>query len=323
MIHSWGARMRDRRRAFTLVELLVVIAIIGILVALLLPAVQAAREAARRTQCNNNLKQIAIACHNFHDTNSRFPPGVLGPYPQVPYPTDNQYLSSIAYLLPFMEQQPIWDSIAIEKKVVRLPTDPSPGNWWGEINTWNAAQIKINSLLCPSANAYNSLQTIAFLNTYAPSSSSGTLEAAAFGSGTANLGRTNYLGCMGGMGNLINNGWTTYEGIFGSRSQTNMAGIVDGTSNTFMFGEAVGQQVSTTNKGLLYGYAWMGCGNLPTAWGLDPKGIKNWYQYSAEHPGVVLFALADGSVRGFPREFDINSFIFVSSRAERRVVEIP
>ncbi|MBI2477956.1 MAG: DUF1559 domain-containing protein, partial [Planctomycetia bacterium] len=85
--------MRRMRRGFTLVELLVVIAIIGILVALLLPAVQAAREAARRMQCSNNLKQLTLAMHNYHDTYKSFPPAGI---------THNQ-LSWHVFILPFIE----------------------------------------------------------------------------------------------------------------------------------------------------------------------------------------------------------------------------
>lgn len=103
-----------RRGAFTLVELLVVIAIIGILVALLLPAIQAAREAARRAQCLNNLKQLGIAMHSHHDQNKVLPPGFFWPKPAVP-PCDSTAHTKgsestwIAHLLPFLEQNALYD----------------------------------------------------------------------------------------------------------------------------------------------------------------------------------------------------------------------
>lgn len=101
---------RRQKMGFTLVELLVVIAIIGILVALLLPAIQAAREAARRTECNNNLKQLGLAIHGFHDTQQRLPMGVADPI------WDNTHdwcwiYSALVTLLPYVEQGPMYDDI--------------------------------------------------------------------------------------------------------------------------------------------------------------------------------------------------------------------
>src|SRR5262245_20518482 len=99
---------RHRSRAFTLVELLVVIAIIAVLVGLLLPAVQKVREAAARTQCTNNLKQLGLATHNCHDTMGALPPA-MGYFPA----TSGYYGSPFWFLLPFIEQQNLWNEITL------------------------------------------------------------------------------------------------------------------------------------------------------------------------------------------------------------------
>ena len=102
------AQHHSHRRGFTLVELLVVIAIIGILIALLLPAVQAAREAARRMQCTNNLKQLALACHNHHDTNGELPSGTMCD------PSRGSFgFSWIAQVLPHIEMESLYDTCEV------------------------------------------------------------------------------------------------------------------------------------------------------------------------------------------------------------------
>ena len=113
-------------RAFTLVELLVVIAIIGILIALLLPAVQAAREAARRMQCTNNLKQIGLAVHNFHDSRRGLPPSIICQWRMSLFPL----------LFPYMEQQPLWDMILTKQDIYGDTSDRkfvTGGGWWMEV----------------------------------------------------------------------------------------------------------------------------------------------------------------------------------------------
>ena len=156
---------RSASRGFTLVELLVVIAIIGILVALLLPAVQAAREAARRMSCSNNMKQVALACHNYMDTHKEFPP----PYDRSPE------TNIIANILPYMEQQQIadiydydldWDhannrqAVETEIAMVRCPTAPIAANFISDyasctIMSKGSLSALINSDKMPDYDNYN------------------------------------------------------------------------------------------------------------------------------------------------------------------------
>jgi len=130
------------RRGFTLIELLVVIAIIGVLIALLLPAVQMAREAARRSQCQNNLKQIGLALHNYHGVNNTFPMGGsvnLNAAPNTYYNWDQW--SCHAALLPFLEQAPLYNSINFNW---------SPVQGTGFVLNSTASTTIINGFLCPS-----------------------------------------------------------------------------------------------------------------------------------------------------------------------------
>ncbi len=318
---------RPRRTGFTLVELLVVIAIIGILVALLLPAVQAAREAARRTQCVNNLKQIVLASHNHHDVKLMFPPGYLGSSSLVGPTYDQQWVGVLPHLFPFMEMGKVSDMIltsldpdvpnpsqyyrdvdpvAIGYTMVTNAIDNTP--WWARFDAttgrddYALAQFKINSLICPSTNPYSSSDGVsALLHTYPFS-----MTMAYFG-GQSPLGRTNYLGVAGGLGYIPNfnpaavptSTWLYYEGVYTNRSKNNMGALLDGTSNIMAFGETIGGRLGQTRQ-LQFSHSWMGAGALPVAWGLILNGALpnkgNWYQFSSEHPNVVQFARADASV---------------------------
>ena len=139
--------MRVPRRGFTLIELLVVIAIIAVLIALLLPAVQSAREAARRIQCTNNLKQIGLACHNYHQTADCFPLGVsLNMYRLPAYWRAKNSWGHFGMLLPYLEQQPVYNAANFDWGV----EEGSPGSSAPiDINV-TAADSQINTFLCPS-----------------------------------------------------------------------------------------------------------------------------------------------------------------------------
>jgi prepilin-type N-terminal cleavage/methylation domain-containing protein/prepilin-type processing-associated H-X9-DG protein len=212
-------RWRRQLPGFTLVELLVVIAIIGVLVALLLPAVQAAREAARRMQCGNNLKQLALACHNYHDVHKVFPPESIGTT-QPPGDwgsnmwkiNNGERLSWMALTLPFYEQTAL--AAAIEQGGIASNTDSVNTGKGGAHPLWTGYRpyrVKINSLHCPS---------------------DGTGPA----TGVNQTARNNYNACVGDEAwNHV--GRTNRRGIFSHRAGTSVGQVKDGTSNTLFLSE--------------------------------------------------------------------------------------
>jgi hypothetical protein len=305
---------RCTRRGVTLVELLVVT-----LVSLLLPAVQAARESARRTQCGNNLKQVALASHNFHDAKGRFPPGMLVTQPLLPGMdlAHDQGIGCLASLLPYLEQD------AARQMITRnLDSDAREPAWSSDPSTTNAARMKTKVLICPSTDPYrhqtNGTAGIMYPIKLIPDPP--TLQYNFFSAPDPegrNLGRTNYLGVSGYAANVP--GWEQYIGVFYNRSKTRMADITDGASNTLLFGEATGGRATASGSSRQFGFTWMGVGYLAASPGLS---IKQFGGFNSEHPEVVQFALADGSVRSLSTDVDFLNYVYYSSMGEGVVVKI-
>jgi prepilin-type N-terminal cleavage/methylation domain-containing protein len=282
-------RLSPRRAGFTLVELLVVIAIIGVLIALLLPAVQAAREAARRTDCADKLKNIGIALHNHHDTYLSFPPGMLD--------DDTNNIGWAVSILPFAEQGPLYEVInsVFQRQVASPQNKPiiMTKTWIGhpDIDVWtggnpvatgytpnnpyltathnnatittaspfltNAAKQYLTLFFCPSS-AFPRFAT----NGMATSTYCGNA-----GSETAPAGGAQPVqswACGNNPNQANQNGWLMHDGNNTNTITTDMAAILDGTSNTFMVGE-VGKSYNV-NPSLLNG------GNYPVWIGGNSQG---------------------------------------------------
>jgi prepilin-type N-terminal cleavage/methylation domain-containing protein len=275
-------RFVRKSMGFTLIELLVVIAIIAILIGLLLPAVQKVRDAAGRSQCQNNLHQLALAANNYQAAMNSLPPGF----------NPNSYMGSLAYLLPFMEQQNIYNMIP----TAMFNLNVKSGTWWSNTSSYTASEQRIKSFECPAdPNPYSAqVGTFVYLTENNLTLTGGYFPASA----NKNFAITNYIASAGALGNVSTSGdpfYGQWVGPFYSGSQVSIANIVDGTSNTLMFGEALGGNPKGRNSNRDFNMSWMGAGALPTAWDLiDPP---HWYSYGSGHTAVVCFAYCDGSVR--------------------------
>ncbi len=286
-------------RGFTLIELLVVIAIIAILIGLLLPAVQKVREAAARSTCQNNLKQIALAAHNYESQHQKLPPGGIGPPRGTGFNWSAPHNGVLTFLLPQLEQENIYRQISTnvnpQGQTVGLiyfennPPAAANSGWWNNSINFQVAQYRIKTFLCPSDDP-DANTTGVFVTTYMENL---TFTGGYYPNPTGNLfGKTNYTGSAGAIGNASNSTfYNAYRGPFYNRSAEKLASIRDGNSVTALFGETLmGRETGTRD----FAGSWFGVGYSAHAWGLPTPA--QWYTFGSKHPQIVNFARADGSV---------------------------
>jgi prepilin-type N-terminal cleavage/methylation domain-containing protein len=324
-------RMGPPRLGFTLVELLVVIAIIGVLVALLLPAVQAAREAARRMSCTNNMRQPGLAAHNYHDTNRLFPASVYGykacdPGAGVspdPLPLN---VSGWVGALPFFEQGSTSSNYNFQQAASHATSTGAgnPNPLVGDAVTSGNGKLfgqKLAVFLCPSD------PTDPFI---ADGSQNYSIKV---GSGLR-AARINYdfsTNCS-----TVCNFWKSLtqenRNMFGENSDTRIANVVDGLSNTIMLGETTRGVVN--GKGNTWGYrGWVMNGvdaactqqnghgiNVwdrgPTRPTRIPGQLGSWSWVGSNHPSGANITLGDGSTRFIRETTDFTTLVRLSRIAD-------
>jgi prepilin-type N-terminal cleavage/methylation domain-containing protein/prepilin-type processing-associated H-X9-DG protein len=332
----WKEMLMRRSRAFTLVELLVVIAIIGILVALLLPAIQAAREAARRSQCINHLKQLSVAVANHESTHQGFPPGGWVYY-WVGDPdagNDREQPGSWPYaLVPFLEDGqlrelgaglPIAEKVTFTNELIQTPISgfycPSrrPAIAYPLGGSFRNATISSGTPVAKNDYAGNG-------GTYRPNSGTGEFS---WAPSTTN----NPVIAVGLMDRRIGSSWpdnSKCDGVFCFASKLTMKKIVDGTSKTYLFGEKylnpdhyeTGQDYGD-NETLFTGLDWDNvrwtADSVPLQ---DQAGWPDYYSFGSPHASTFNMSMCDGSVQSISYDIDWSTHRQFSSRRDGNVVD--
>ena len=309
------------RRAFTLVELLVVIAIIGILVALLLPAVQAARESARRTQCTNQMKQLGLATLNYEDVNKELPPAYTGSSG-----SSDKYHSIVAFLLPFIEQHALADQYNFDENWDHA-FDPRANRGGGaapdQVYNSQLVDTRIDILICP----LTPLHTIAGASDYSiaqkfTNSSNSALRTLLL-SRELNP-RSNWYSLLG----------SRY--VDGKLKTNKLRQATDGLSQSLMWFEDAGRPIEyvangeqgtrTSISGAGWGdpAAWFDVGHFPGAGANCSSLIMNCFNNNeiySFHIGGANFTWGDGSVRQLSEDIDPDVFASVFTFAEEDIVD--